>query len=87
MEPPPNGLGILVLRGNVMVRFLPAPPKQLGDKMKYQFQISKTYNNQMKCYELLLQIGGIENKEELESFASALSEFVSNGADVKRFDS
>ena len=52
--------------------------------MKYPFQIDTTYNNQMQCHELLLQIGGIKNKEELEAFAAALAEFVANGGEVKR---
>lgn len=52
--------------------------------MKYPFQISKTFNQQMKCHELLLQIGGIKDKEELETFAAALAEFVANGGEIKR---
>ena len=52
--------------------------------MKYPFQIDTTYNAQMQCHELLLQIGGIKDKEELEAFAAKLAEFVANGGEVKR---
>ncbi len=50
----------------------------------YPFQINATFNQQMRCHELLLQIGGIKDKEELEAFSKALAEFVAGGGDVKR---
>jgi hypothetical protein len=44
--------------------------------MKHPFEISATYNEQMKCYEAMLQVGGFHTKEELESFCEALRDFV-----------
>ena len=42
----------------------------------YPFKISTTFNPQMKCFELMLIIGGIDSKEEMEETAKALKNFV-----------
>jgi len=49
----------------------------------YPFQINKTFNEKMNCYELMIQIGGIQTKEDVEAFADVLAEFI-GGRDAKR---
>lgn len=44
--------------------------------MTYPFQIETTFNDQMRCHEVLLQVGGIKDKAELEAFAEALAKFM-----------
>ena len=51
----------------------------------YPFQISTSFNPQMKCFEIMLHVGGIDSKEELESAAKLLANFVAGGkGEIKR---
>ena len=53
--------------------------------MKRPYEISHAYNKQMKCYDLLIQIGGIKDKNELEIIAKAFAEYLAgNDGSIKR---
>ena len=52
--------------------------------MEYPFKIETTFNKQMRCHELLIIIGGITSKEELDEFSESLAKFISNNKNYAR---
>lgn len=51
-------------------------------KRKFAFMISTAENAQMKCHELMLQVGGFRNKVEAEDFAKVIVQFLEDNADA-----